>query len=47
MIAALLSFLALVVLYIFVAVFLCCEFNDAKRRWWCPACLLFGKRRIP
>jgi hypothetical protein len=47
MITALIGFLALVALYAILAAFICCEFNDDKARWWCPFCVLFGKRRTP
>jgi len=26
---------------------LCCAIDADKQHWWCPICLLFGKRRIP
>ena len=25
---------------------LCNEMFDEKRRWWCPICLIFGKRKF-
>ena len=36
---------ALCGVYIFVAALICCEFTDDKKHWWCPSCLMFGKRR--
>ena len=39
--------IAFAILYVFVAILLCCELNDYRPHWWCPACLLFGKRRLP
>lgn len=33
-------------IYSFVAALICSQLSE-RRRWWCPVCLVFGKRYIP